>query len=172
MNLILMLLLILVLLIATITDIRFQKIPNLLTYPVVLLALICHTVISGSEGLLFSAEGLGLGIAIWLLPYLVGKMGAGDTKLMGAIGALVGPREVLVASIFTAIVGGIYALVLLTLRGYLKETVKRWGVMFKGALLTRKLDYAPPPDRTNAPKLCYGVAIAVGTLLSLARGFI
>ncbi len=169
---ILLVLLIIVLVIATITDIRYQKIPNRLTYPAVLVALIIHTVMNGTDGLVFSAEGLGLGIAIWLLLYLAGKMGAGDTKLMGAVGAFVGPMNVLIASVFTAVIGGIYALVLLAMHGYLKETAKRFWGMLKGTVLTRKLDYEPPPDRANAPKLCYGIAIAVGTLLCLARGFL
>ncbi len=60
MNPLFTLFLILILLIAMVSDIRSQKIPNRLTYPAMLVALIYHTVINGGDGLLFSAEGLGL----------------------------------------------------------------------------------------------------------------
>jgi len=164
---ILILFLTIILLIAAITDIRFQKIPNWLTYPAMILAITYHTGMNGAGGLLFSVEGLGLGTAIWLLPYIMGGMGAGDAKLMGAVGALIGPKEVFIASLFTAVTGGIYALIILALHGYLKENAKRYGIMLKTFLLTRNLVYIPPSERKNNPKLCYGIAIALGTLTSL-----
>lgn len=159
--------LILILVIAMVNDIRFQKIPNRLTYPTMLLALIYHTAIKGGSGLLFSAEGLGLGIAIWIIPYLMGAMGAGDAKLMGVVGAFLGPKEVVIASLFTAVIGGFYALELLISHGHLKETGKRYAAMLKTFLATREFMYLAPPQKEKSHKLRYGIAIALGTISSL-----
>lgn len=166
----LFLFLIIVLLIAVVNDVRFHKIPNWLTYPTMIGAIIYHTTMNGLEGLLFSVEGMGMGIALLIVLFLMGGMGAGDAKLMGAVGGLLGPKGVFTAFIFTAIMGGIYALVLLTLHGYLKETAKRSGTILKTFILTKQFIYIPSPKREKRPRLCYGVAIALGTLISLALG--
>ena len=71
---------------AAVIDLRTQKIPNLIVYPSVLIALTYNTIMNGAEGLLFSAGGIAIGTALLIIPYLMGGMGAGDAKLMGAIG--------------------------------------------------------------------------------------
>ena len=82
----------LILIIASIYDLKYQKIPNLLNFSLALVALIFHTIFSGLDGLLFSGGGLLLGIALFIPPYIFGGMGAGDAKLMGAVGAVVGVK--------------------------------------------------------------------------------
>ena len=69
--------------IAVIEDIRRFKIPNWVTYPTMLLALLAHAVAGGLDGFLFSAGGVATGIGLFIIPYLMGGMGAGDAKLMG-----------------------------------------------------------------------------------------
>jgi prepilin peptidase CpaA len=103
-----------VLLLAAIYDHRSQRIPNLLTYPTMVIGLAYHCLTSGLDGLLLSAGGLALGIGIFILPYLMGGMGAGDAKLMGAVGSILGPRGVFIAFLFTSLVGGIYVLLVLS----------------------------------------------------------
>ena len=163
----LLLFLIIVLLIAVVSDIRLHKIPNWLTYPTMIGAVIYHTIIKGLGGFLFSVEGVGMGIGLLIFLYLMGGMGAGDAKLMGAVGGLLGPKGVFTAFIFTAIMGGIYALALLTFHGYLKETAKRYGAILKTFILTKELIYIAPAKFEKKPRLCYGVAIALGTLISV-----
>jgi len=153
--------------IAAIHDIEFHKIPNWLTYPTMMIGIVGHTWTNGLEGLLFSVSGVGVGVAVLIIPYLLGGMGAGDTKLMGAVGSLLGPRAAFVAFIFTGLIGGIYALVILARYGNLKSTFKRYGIILKTFFFTQKLIYIPPSREEMKPKLCYGVAIAVGTLLSV-----
>lgn len=153
--------------IAAIHDIEFHKIPNWLTYPTMMIGIVGHTWTNGLEGLLFSVSGVGVGVAVLIIPYLLGGMGAGDTKLMGAVGSLLGPRAALVAFIFTGLIGGIYALVILARYGNLKSTFKRYGTILKTFVLTQTMIYIPPSQKETKPRLCYGVAIAVGTLLSV-----
>jgi prepilin peptidase CpaA len=118
--------------------------------------------------LLFSAAGLGCGVAILCLPYLMGGMGAGDAKLMGAVGAILGSKGVFIAFLFTAIVGGIYGLTLLLAKPeYSKGWIKRWDTMLRTFVLIRRFIYIPPVESRKKPKLYYGLAIAVGTIGSI-----
>ena len=145
-------------------DLRSQKIPNLITYPRMIIAILYHGTTGGIDGLIFSLAGLVVGISIFLLPYLMGGMGAGDAKLMGVVGAVIGAKGVFYAFLCTAVVGAIYALLLILVHrkhfnGYFKNQMTTLWTF----ILTRK--YIPDPIRTdqNRPKLCYGLAIALGT---------
>ncbi len=164
MSYILFLFLIIALLIASVSDLRFQKVPNWLTYPTMIAGIFIYTGFKGLEGFLFSIEGLGVGIAVLIIPYLLGGTGAGDVKLMGAVGGFLGPKGVFIAFLCTSIVGGIYAVVLLALHGYFD---RYWGIL-KTFILTRKLIYpSSSQKREDKPKLCHGVAIALGTLITI-----
>jgi prepilin peptidase CpaA len=87
--------LIMVLILALITDIRSHKIPNWLTYPTIFLAILLYFDVDGFRGLLFSTEGFGLGLVLLMPFHMLGLMGAGDVKLMGAVGAVLGPGHLL-----------------------------------------------------------------------------
>jgi len=128
---------------------------------------IYYTTISGMAGLLHSLSGLLLGLALLITVYLLGGMGAGDVKLMAAVGSLLGPQGVFEAFLGTALAGGIYALIVLASKGYLPDTLKRFGLMLKTFFVTKKFIYIPPPQAEKAPLLCYGVAICLGTLASI-----
>lgn len=153
-----------VLFIAAVNDWRDQKIPNVLTLPCFLALPAYHSLINGWSGFLFCAGGIGLGIGLLILPYLMGGMGAGDAKLMGAIGGFIGAKGVLYAFVFTAIVGGIYALLLMVIyrerfKGFFQE--KKQEII--SVLLTRKLSPISNVAPAQRPRLCYGMAIAIGT---------
>jgi prepilin peptidase CpaA len=154
------------LLIAAVQDMRFQKIPNLVTYPTMGIGLVYHFATNRLDGLLFSAGGLGVGIGIFILPYLMGGMGAGDAKLMGAAGTILGPKGVFIAALFSAAIGGVYALILLLInRRFLKGLISRHATTLKTFVMTRQFILIPAAKDEKKPKLCYGIAIALGTLL-------
>ena len=67
--------------IAAVTDIRSRRIPNWLTYSAILLGVGYHTIVNGPQGFFFGAGGLFLGLALLIVFYLAGGMGAGDVKL-------------------------------------------------------------------------------------------
>jgi prepilin peptidase CpaA len=156
---------------AVVTDIRSRRIPNWLTFPSVAIGLLYHGITGGFQGLAFSALGLVLGYAMFMVFYFLAGMGAGDVKLMGAVGALLGPYGVILSALFTALAGGIYAVVLLTWCNRLGETVSRYRVMVWWLVSTGKIVYVPPPAGKELPALCYGVPIAIGTVLAVAKGF-
>ena len=145
-------------------DLRSQKIPNIITYPSILIALTYHTIINGTEGLLFSAGGIAIGTALLIIPYLMGGMGAGDAKLMGTIGGFIGAKAAFYAFLNIAAVGGVYALILVIIyrpnfRGFFR---KQFDTLVSFILMQK---YIPDIEENakNKPKLCYGLAIALGT---------
>lgn len=159
--------LIFILVSAAISDIRFQKIPNWLTFPAMIGAIIYNTLSLGVAGFLFSAGGICVGLSVMILPYLMGGMGAGDAKLMGAVGGLLGAKGVFIAFLLTALIGGIYAMIVLAIYGSLRETLRRYWFILKTFFPAGKIIYIPAPERDPHPRLRYGVAIALGTMLSV-----
>ncbi|MBN2139824.1 MAG: prepilin peptidase [Desulfovibrionaceae bacterium] len=153
--------------VATVTDLRGQRIPNKLTYPVMALALCYHGLTRGADGLIFGLAGLGLGLGLMIVPYLLGVMGAGDVKLMAAVGACLGAADTFSAFLFTSLAGGLYALALLLGRFQALKMVFRslgrtlWIFMSSGRL-------QPAEGESGLPRLCYGVAIAAGTAAAMA----
>ncbi len=157
--------LIAVLLLSALTDIRWQRVPNWITFPGMAGAVILHTAFHGQQGLLFSLKGIGMGLGLLLVFYVLGGMGAGDVKLLGAVGGFVGPDGVLSAFLMTALLGGIYAVALLLMHWGARKSMRQVITMFRALFLTRSV-LAVGGSSGSEPKLRYGVVIAVGTLAS------
>lgn len=155
--------LMIVLLIAVVTDLRSSRIPNWLTFSAMGFALAGHAWLGSMHGVLFSLAGLGTGLGLFFLIYLAGGIGAGDVKLMAAIGAFVGVYGVLSSAWLAMVVGGVYAITAMCYQWGLASAGQRlvnaaYGVVLVGgSAWTREL--ALPF------KLRYGLAIAGGTLL-------
>jgi prepilin peptidase CpaA len=154
--------------VAVICDLRYQKIPNWLTFITFVLAVLYHSITHGLSGFLFAVEGGIVGILVLLLPYLMGGMGAGDAKFMGAIGGLLGPKGIFVAFLLTALTGGVYAVALLAFYGNLGQTLQRYRLILRTFFAMGKLMYLPPPpQQETVPRLRYGIAIAIGTIVTV-----
>jgi len=152
---------------AAITDVRWSKIPNSITLPLAGLGLLIHGLSNGLNGLVFSLEGLGLGFGLLLVFYILGGMGAGDVKLFGAVGAVIGPTDVFIAFLITACLGGLYAIGLMVLTWGISNTAERVKVILTTWLVARIFTSPPPVDHAQ-PKLRYGLVIALGALCSQA----
>ena len=150
-------------------DLRQRRIPNALTLPVIAGGIIYWSYLNGLDGFMHSTGGLLLGFAFLLPVYLFGGMGAGDVKLMGAVGSILGPQGIFIAFLYSAIAGGVYALFVLARSRVLKQTAGRYGFMLRGYLVTGQLTYLSPAAEEKLPPLCYGVAISLGTILSVLR---
>jgi len=161
---ILSLLIIVVVVAAAITDFRWQRIPNAMTLPTILLGVLGHGMIQGWEGLGFSLGGLGLGLGLLLGFYAMGGMAAGDVKLLAAVGSILGPVNVFLVFLMTAMLGGIYALGMMVHQFGLLGMVQRLGLIFKTFVLTGKLKSALEGNDQAQLKLRYGLIIALGTL--------
>ncbi|MDH3748907.1 MAG: A24 family peptidase [Gammaproteobacteria bacterium] len=95
---------------ATLSDLVAHRIPNLLTGPALLIAIVIGTATSGFDGLILSLAGLAVGLAMLLPMYAIGAMGAGDVKLLGVAGAFLGPFGALVAGLATFVAGALLGL--------------------------------------------------------------
>jgi prepilin peptidase CpaA len=151
---------------AALTDLRFQRIPNFLTLPGILISLVYCSATNGIDGFFFSISGVAVGTGILIIPWLLGCMGAGDAKLMGVVGGFLGVKGALSSFLLIALVGGVYALIL---RVIYKEKLKGLSLKIYHAFLALILTRKYVPDLADAapgtPKLCYGLAIALGTFI-------
>jgi len=148
---------------ASIFDFLTFKIPNWLTYSALAVGISYFTIMRGSEGFLFSLAGTAAGFGLLILPYMIGGSGAGDVKLMGAVGSFLGAHGVFTVFILSCILGGVYALFLLASKGLLLNTFKRYGRIFWCLIITQKFIYIPPTIKEKALKIRFGLAIALGT---------
>lgn len=161
-------LLLVILALAAWTDMRMHKIPNALSLGGIALGILIHALNSGVDGLLDGIGGAAVGMAILLPFYLLRGMGAGDVKLMGAVGAFLGPRDALLATGLSLGVGGIMALGILIVHGGLLSMLKRFWLTFRNLLVTRRFDHIPPLEgETAAKKFPYAAAIGIGTLAAM-----
>ncbi len=110
-----------VLAVATFTDMRSHRIPNWLVFPFMLAGFVVSTFTQGWHGFAQSSEGFALGAALFGILYFLGGMGMGDVKLLAAIGAWIGPNQLIVALVLIGIVGGIMALAWAAIGGFLGE---------------------------------------------------
>jgi prepilin peptidase CpaA len=158
---------------SAVADLRFAKIPNLVTLPTIAAGILYHTVVNGLNGLLYSVGGLALGVGLSLFPYVMGQMGAGDAKLMGAAGSIIGLKGILIAFLMTSLAAGLYACIVLAVnRRYLREFLRRYGIMVKTFVSTRQVVYCRPSGSEKSPALRYGVAAAVGTTVYMVLEYV
>ena len=159
-------------LVAAVYDVRWRRIPNWLTLAGVLTGIGLNSFLfEGWPGLRLSFVGMAVAFGTYFLLYLLRAMGAGDVKLMAAIGATVGIKDWFGIFIVTAIIGGFAGLALVVLRGRLRKTL--WNVGFilseikngrPAYLANEELDVRSP----RSLGLPHGAVIATGTIVFLA----
>jgi prepilin peptidase CpaA len=156
-----------VLAVATFTDLRSRRIPNWLVMPFLVAGIGVSVWVQGWHGLSQSLSGFALGAVIFGLLFFLGGMGMGDVKLCAAIGAWVGPAQLVIALVVTGLAGGVMAVCWAASRGFL-------GTLFSGSadlvFGLKERGLRPHADlvlsNPRARKMPYAPAIAVGTLLS------
>jgi prepilin peptidase CpaA len=151
---------------ATIVDLRTRRIPNELTAALsgvgIGLAAAGVTGISGGAAI----AGFFVGLCLMLPGYALGATGAGDVKLMAAMGAVLGPVMVLSAFLFTAVSGGVIALAVAVRRRRLGATLAGTGRMLSAPAAVR----SEVGKATTRSRFAYGPAIATGCLLAALIG--
>jgi len=159
---------------AAVYDFRFRRIPNWLVLAGLVAGFGLNSGLGRTAGLRLAAGGFGLAFGVYLLLYLIRAMGAGDVKLMGAVGSFVGAANWFPIFLLTAVLGGMSALILVLAAGRLRRTLWNVGYIvgelarFRAPYMTREeLDV----KSAKAVTLPHGVVIALGTgvFLLLAR---
>lgn len=154
-----------VLMLATIWDLKTRRIPNFITLPTIILGLIINTYYQGLGGAKNSLLGLLLGVVLLILPFALRGMGAGDVKLLAAVGALNGPSFVLYTFLYGAIAGGILALFYALLRGRLLQVIKNLKTTFLGIALNVRAEGSSVVV-TSGLKFPYGIAFLIGSVIT------
>lgn len=153
-------------LIATVIDVRTRRIPNVLTATMASVGIgLAAFGISGLS-LWGSVVGLLVGLALMLPGHLLGATGAGDVKLMAAIGAIVGPALVFSAFLFSALAGGVLAVAVALRRRRLSATLAGTGRLMAAPAGARQEIRAA----TAANRFAYGPAIAAGSVIATLLG--
>jgi prepilin peptidase CpaA len=145
-------------------DLLAHRIPNRLTGPLLCLGCLLQFAFGGWSALGQAALGTLVGLAILLPLYLLRAMGAGDVKLLAAIGALLGPRWALVAGIDTLLAGGVLAV------GYVTVGTVRAALASAGLPCRVRLYHARERARQlRRERFPYALAIAIGALTAVAQ---
>jgi prepilin peptidase CpaA len=150
-------------------DWRSRRIPNWLTVPGLLVGIAANTLVWGWPGTKASLVGAGLGLLL-LLPFvLIRSLGAGDWKLIGAVGAFVGPQSLIPVLAITILVAGVMATVLIVIKGPIRQTARNLWRMLSAMLTLRSPGPEVSLDNPQALKIPFGVAVAVSVILFAAR---
>lgn len=148
-------------------DVRARRIPNWLTFPSAALGLVAATAAHGGPGTVSSVAGFLVGLALFFPLFALRGLGAGDVKLMGALGAWLGSSVVLGVAFYTTLAGGVLALALIVKHRYGGQALRNLWL-----LLIHWRVFGPRPldsltlETSAGPKLPYALPIAVGVALA------
>jgi prepilin peptidase CpaA len=153
---------------ACLSDLRTRRIPNVLTISAAASAVLFHLATGGWSAAGWSVAGLFLGAALFFPMFALRGMGAGDVKLLAAIGAWLGPGQVAIVALATSIAGGVIAVIVALGHGYLRKALTN---LYLVLLHWRIAGVRPLPELTlekaSGPRLAYAFPIAIGTVVTL-----
>lgn len=165
-------------LIAAYWDARERRIPNRLTFPAAVIGLLLSS-LNGWHGLASGLEGLLAGFALLIVPYLLQVQGAGDVKLLAALGAFVGPLQVTRLLLLGLLCYPLMAFFFVIRERKLKLTLRRFGVLLlksAGIVFAPAKVYAAQLALTDNPdeasvRTPFSLAICAGTLIALYTNY-
>jgi prepilin peptidase CpaA len=145
---------------SVIVDLWIRRVPNPLTFGIAALGIGLAGMHVTDLSIGGALAGLALGLLLMIPGHFVGATGAGDVKLFAAIGTLLGPSHIVIAFLYTAIAGGILAVIVATKRRRLRETMGRTAALVRtGGANVVEIEHASADNR-----FAYAPAIALGAL--------
>jgi prepilin peptidase CpaA len=157
-------------LLGCVADLRTRRLPNVLTFGAAGAGLIFALVTGGWPGMGWAALGWIAGAAVWFPFFVLRGVGAGDVKLLGALGVWIGPVAAIWLALWSAVAGGVLAIAVSLSHGYTKQAFANvWGLL----TYWRVVGVRPHPGLTlesadgRVPRLPYAVPIAVGLVVTL-----
>ena len=151
---------------AALLDWRSRRIPNWLTVPGLVSGVAVHAILNGWHGALFASEGAALALVVLLPLVLLRALGAGDWKLMGAVGAFLGWQLFLFVLLGSIFASGIMAIVQMYRVGRVIETLRNVVTLVKGFFaFGLKKNPQISLDNPRLLKLPFGVAVAAATIV-------
>lgn len=144
------------------------RVPNWLTFPMILSGWAYSLADGAWPGLQSSLWGTAAGLAMLLPLYAIGGMGAGDVKLLAGVGAWVHAAHTFHAFVLSVVVGGIISIgMVLYRRSWKKHAEQMWAIMLEIATIRdpNKLSKIAAERKSSMLLLPYGIPIAVGTIV-------
>lgn len=135
---------------AAVTDVRSLKIYNWLTLPALAAGLLWQVAMQGTDGLLDGIAGVGIAFAVLLVPFVMGAMGAGDVKLMSALGAWVGGSYALQILLVACLLTGAASLIVLLRRDGLRAAWLNMRISWFRILTLKNHLVLDQPDELRA----------------------
>jgi prepilin peptidase CpaA len=160
-----------VLVVAAVIDGIKLKVPNWLTFPLVISGWIYSLAVFGWEGLVWSLAGTAVGLALLLPAYAIGGMGAGDVKLLAGVGAWVYATDTFYAFCVSAVIGGLLAIGMVLWRGDVRKHVAQFqGILWEIFTIRdpNQLSAIAAERKSTMRLLPYGIPITLGTILYFA----
>lgn len=152
---------------SSVWDFFQRRIPNALVLAGAAAGLLLQGVLAGPSGALAAGLGLLVGLAVFMPGYLLGFTGAGDVKLMAAVGTFLGPLGAFQAALASILAGSLIAIGYLLFAVLFRQTASpmaRYGLMAKSLAVTGKPVYIRPENgEVMGRKFPFAVAIALGT---------
>ena len=165
------LLLLVVVAVAGFYDLRFRRIPNWLALIGLVVGIGLNSFLFEWAGFQRALLGMGLALLVYFPLYLLRAMGAGDAKLMAAVGSMLGPGNWLAVFVLTSVLGGLVALIVLLFAGRVRKAFWNVGWIMNEVIHLRapyhsseELDVRSP----RAMRMPHGVMIAFGSAAFLA----
>jgi prepilin peptidase CpaA len=115
-----------------------------------------------------SVSGLGIGLAIPFVLFALGMLGAGDAKLLAAIGAWMGPVGIIWVMLLSGVAGGLLALATAATQGQLRPALRNVAFVGVSLLTTRRTNWISATEAAKSEEsekrvtLPYALAIFVG----------
>jgi prepilin peptidase CpaA len=156
--------------VACLFDVASSRIPNALTFTAAVLAILFHALAPSGAGWNHALFGLLVGLVVFLPLFALGGMGAGDVKLMAAVGAWIGAAPILYVALYGSVAGGVLALIIALRQRYLLKALTNLKML---ATYWWVEGIKPFPALTLESKhnlrLPYALAIAAGLAVTLWR---
>ena len=156
-----------ILIVAAYIDGKELRVPNWITFPMVLAGLIYSGFSGGWTGLGEGLLGMVVGLACLLPLYAVGGMGAGDVKLMAGIGAWLGVQTTFFAFCVSTVVGAVMAVVMVLSKGAFKKHYAQFLMILSEWLSIKnpkELSQIAAERKPTMYLLPYGIPICIGSI--------
>jgi prepilin peptidase CpaA len=160
-----------VLVFAAVIDGWKLKVPNWITFPLIISGWVYSTAAFGWAGLAWSLFGTAIGLGLLLPAYAIGGMGAGDVKLLAGVGAWIWATNTLYAFCVSALVGGVIAVAMVLWRRDWHHHIYQFWTIVGEIMHVRDPNAlsAIAAERKSAMLLLpYGIPIAIGTIAYFA----
>ena len=159
------------LVVAAVIDGWKLKVPNWLTFPMILAAWAFNFYTGGWAGLGWSLLGTAVGLGLLLPAYAIGGMGAGDVKLLAGVGAWVGAETTFYGFCWSAVIGGVIAVAMVLLRRGWQKHKNQFLAIFSEILTVgspSELSTLAAERKSSMLLLPYGIPLAIGTIAYFA----